>query len=401
MGAGRSRTSAEARSRSGNRPKLIHVTTVDMSLELLLRPQLEAFAEAGFEVVGASAPGPYVPDLEAAGIRHVALPNATRSMDPRRDALLTRDLYRLFRSERPDVVHTHNPKPGWFGRPAARAARVPVVVNTVHGLYATPTDPLPRRAVVYALERFAAACSDAELLQSSEDLPVLRGLRVPARKVEVLGNGIDLARFTPPSEAQRTEVRRELGLDPGTVAVGVVGRLVWEKGLREVIEMATSLRRTHPSARVLVAGPVDAEKADGLTADDLGAVSATSGIEFLGARRDIERFYAALDLYVLASYREGFPRSAMEAAACGLPLVLTDIRGCRQVVDDGVNGLLVAPADPDALTTAVQRLADDTRLRETMGSASTAKARADFDQRNVIDITLDTYRRLLSKDWCV
>ncbi len=379
----------------GRAPKLFHVTTVDMSLDLLLKPQLLAFAAAGYEVVGVSAPGPYVADLEAAGIRHLPVASATRSMDPRRDLAFARDLYRLFRAERPAIVHLHNPKPGWFGRPAARAARVPVVVNTVHGLYATPEDRWPRRAVVHALERAAAACSDAELLQSAEDLPVLRRLRVPADRIQVLGNGIDLGRFGPPTPTDRVALRAELGLADHEVAVGVVARLVWEKGLREVIAAATALKRSHPAVRWLVVGPLDPEKADGLTAADLDRVAAESGITFLGERRDVERFYRALDVYVLASYREGFPRSAMEAAATGLPLVLTDIRGCRQVVDHGLNGLLVPPAQAEPLAAAVARLADDAALRTRLGAGSLAKAAAEFDQQRVIATTLATYRRLL------
>ena len=366
-----------------------------MSLDLLLKPQLLAFAEAGFEVVGASAAGPYVADLEAAGIRHVPLASATRSMDPRRDLQFTRELYRLFRRERPDVVHTHNPKPGWFGRPAARAAGVPVVVNTVHGLYATPDDPFMRRAVVYGLERVAAACSDAELLQSAEDRPVLRRLGVPADRLTVLGNGIDLRRFGPPSPTERLAARHALSLTVDDVAVGVVGRLVWEKGLREVIAMATELGRSAPNVKVLVAGPVDAEKADGLSAADVERVAAESGIRFLGEQRPIESFYDALDLYVLASYREGFPRSAMEAAATGVPLVVTDIRGCRQVVDPGANGLLVPARDAAALTAAVRELAEDPQQRERLGVGSRLKAAGDFDQDRVIATTIDIYRRLL------
>lgn len=390
-------SASTTRSAGSRRPKVIHVTTIDMSLDLLLKPQLIAFAEAGYEVVGASAPGPYVSELEAVGVRHVPLAHATRSMNPIADVRFAAEMYRLFRREQPDIVHTHTPKPGWFGRPAARAAMVPVVVNTVHGLYATPDDPLARRAVVYGLERLATTCSDAELLQSEEDVPVLRRLRVPKRKLAVLGNGVDLARFSPPTAPERARSREELGLADDEVAIGVVGRLVWEKGLSEVIAMATNLRRTHPTARVLVAGGVEPDKADGLVAEDLDRVAAESGIVFLGERRPIERFYDGLDVYVLASYREGFPRSAMEAAAQGLPLVLTDIRGCRQVVEPGMNGLLVAPRDPDALTAAVARLVDDADLRRSMGEGSLAKAVGDFDQQSVIDLTLDTYARLLDR----
>ncbi len=118
-------------------------------------------------------------------------------MAPVHDLAATRELYRLLRDLRPDILHTHNPKPGWYGRPAGRAARVPVVVNTVHGLYALPGDPFPKRAIVYALERAAAACSQAELLQNREDIEVLVRLGVPRARIHLLGNGIDLGRFDP------------------------------------------------------------------------------------------------------------------------------------------------------------------------------------------------------------
>ena len=117
---------------------------------------------------------------------------------------------------------------------------------------------------------------------------------------------------------------------------------------------------------------------------------------FLGIRDDVEDLYAAMDVYVLASHREGFPRSAMEAAAMGLPIVATDIRGCRQVVDHGETGLLVPVSDPAALTEAIVALAGDPSLRARMGLAARDKARADFDQQNVIRTTLDVYERLLA-----
>ena len=127
------------------RPTVVHLTTVAMSLELLLGPQLEAFADAGYRVIGASAVDEYVPAVEARGVEHVALRHATRAWSPISDLRLVRELHGLFRRIRPDIVHTHNPKPGVLGRVAAGAARVPVVVNTVHGLYALPDDRLAKR----------------------------------------------------------------------------------------------------------------------------------------------------------------------------------------------------------------------------------------------------------------
>ena len=378
-------------------PKVLHVTTTDISLELLLGPQLEAFAAAGYEVVTASAPGPYVADVEARGLRHIPLRNATRAMEPRKDAAALVELARLFRAERPAIVHTHNPKPGWYGRIAAGVARVPVVVNTVHGLYATPDDAWPRRALVYGLERAASCCSDAELVQSSEDVEVLRRLRVPERKLVTLGNGIDLQRFSPAADSDaRRRVRRELGLTDDQVVVGAVGRLVWEKGLREVLDAAGRLRSLAPHVQLIVVGPIDEAKADGLTAEDLPRIEAETGVRFVGERLDIEAVYAALDVYVLASHREGFPRSAMEASAMGVPVVASDIRGCRQVVDHEVTGLLFPVRDGAALADAIARVAADPVWRAELGAAAMAKAAADFDQETCIRITLDTYERLLA-----
>lgn len=379
------------------RPRLVHVTTTDISLELLLGPQLEAFADAGYEVIGMSAPGPFVEQVGARGIDHVGLRHATRAMAPQHDLAATAEMYRAFRRLRPDIVHTHNPKPGWFGRPAARAARVPVVVNTVHGLYALPDDPLTKRAVVYALERAAATCSDAELVQNPEDVHTLASiLRVPRSKLVLLGNGIDLDRFGDREDApeRRAKVRAELGVADDDVVVGAVGRLVAEKGYAELFEAWEAIRVRVPNAHLVVVGPTDEDKSDSL---DPALVSRArdSGVRFLGMRSDVDDLYRGFDVYVLASHREGFPRSAMEAAAAGLPIVATNIRGCRQVVDDGVSGLLVPLRDPAALAEAITSIASDDALRREMSEAARARAVREFDQRRVIDTTLATYERLL------
>jgi len=380
---------------NGRKPKVLHITTSDSSLDLLLKPQLEAFKAAGYDVVTASAPGRYVASIEALGIRHVPLTHATRSMDVGRDLAMLPELFRLFRQERPDIVHTHNPKPGWFGRIAARLAGVPVVMNTVHGLYATESDPRPKRWVIYALERLAAAFSDLELVQNPEDVMVLRKLRVPPARLVTLGNGVDLDRFNVATPDERAAARAALGITDDQLVVGVVGRLVWEKGLREVFELSRRLPGRVAGARVVVVGPLDPEKSDGLIGPDLPAIDAEAGVEFLGERLDIENIYDAIDIYVLASHREGFPRSAMEAAASGLPVVASDIRGCRQVVDHGRTGLLFPVGKVAALTDAVVALADDPDRRRRMGEAARRKAEADFDQRRVIDTILQAYERLL------
>ncbi len=380
------------------RPRLVHVTTTDMSLDWLLGPQLAAFAAAGFEVIGVSAPGPHVAALEAMGVGHVALTHATRAVAPGEDLLALAELARVLVALGPDIVHTHNPKPGIYGRLAARAVGVAAVVNTVHGLYALPEDPWPRRAVVYAAERLAAACSDRELVQNPEDLAVLARLGVPASRLRLLGNGVDLGRFAPasvPGEV-RERVRAELGAGPGDVLVGAVGRLVREKGLGELIDAAASLAVTNPTARVVVVGPDDPSKGDALGSEERKAAE-QAGVRFAGRREDMAEVYAALDIYVLASHREGYPRSAMEAAAMGRPVVATDIRGCRQVVAHGRTGLLVPVRDPVALADALASLVVDEGMRRAMGSAARQRALLHFDQARVIETTLGVYDELLAR----
>ncbi|NNE73149.1 MAG: glycosyltransferase family 4 protein [Acidimicrobiales bacterium] len=380
------------------KPRLVHVTTTDMSLDWLLRPQLEAFAAAGYEVIGVSAPGPHVEALEASGIEHVPALWLTRSMAVSSDLKALGELYRIFRRLQPTIVHTHNPKPGVLGRIAARAAGVPVVVNTVHGLYAQPEDRWSKRLAVYGAERLAAANSDMELVQNPEDVVTLRSLRLPRDRVALLGNGVDLDRFQPGrlTAAQIAEGRQALGIASGEVVAGVVGRLVNEKGYREVLGAAHQLRTTHPKLRVVIVGPSEPDKADAVD-PALVARAEADGVLFLGQRDDVEELYGLFDFYVLASYREGFPRSAMEAAASGIPLIVTDIRGGRQVVDDGVTGRLVPVRDTDALARAMGQLAEDEVARRRMAAAGLGKARREFDQQRQIDVTLAAYARLLGR----
>ena len=174
-----------------------------------------------------------------------------------------------------------------------------------------------------------------------------------------------------------------------------MGRLVWEKGYRELFAAARARHGHQPRVRFVVIGGLDAAKSDQLGPADIAAIEHDADITFLGERDDIDELYGAMDFYVLASHREGFPRSAMEAAATGLPIIATDIRGCRQVVDSERTGILVPVRDVEALAAAIDRLATNPVLRAAMADAALDKARAEFDDRRIIDITLATYNRLL------
>jgi glycosyltransferase involved in cell wall biosynthesis len=387
-----SQASARAPVPAPSPTKVAHLTTTDMSLRYLLLAQLRAVRDAGGEAIGISAPGPWIGELEREGIRHVALPSSTRGVSPLDDVRTVAELWGALRRERPDVLHVHNPKPGLYGRVLGRLARVPIVVHTLHGLYATETDPWWKRAAVYALEAAAARCSDAELVQNPEDVALLRRWRI-SPNATLLGNGVDLGRFDPARfDAEHRRATRDcLGIEPDTILVGTVGRLVAEKGYLEVFEAAA---RLDPRRYTMVAiGGEDVAKASALPPAVL-ASARDRGVRLLGHRDDVDGLLAAMDVFVLASHREGYPRAAMEAAAMGRPIVATDIRGCRQVVEHGRNGLLVPVGDVTALTAAIERIGGDARLRAEMSAASLATACQRFDERAVVERVLDVYRRV-------
>ena len=376
--------------------RVAHVSTVDLTPRFLLLGQLRRLRDEGYEVTSISAPGPWTRDLESEAIRHVPWTNATRSWSPGADLKAFLELIAIFRRERFDLVHTHTPKPGIMGRIAARLAGVPIAVNTVHGLYATPEDRLAKRLAVLSVERLAALFSDYELYQSEEDLRWARRIGlVSAGNSALLGNGIDLAEFDPAlvPPARVEALRREFGIPPGAVVVGAVGRLVAEKGYRELLVAAEVVRSVAPDARFLLVGEPDPDKPDAIGRDEIAA--AHDNVIFAGWREDVRDLLAAMDVFVLASWREGMPRSAIEAAAMGKPLILTNIRGCREVARDGVEGLLVPPRDREHLADAILRLVADAKLRSQMGNAARERALARFDERRVTGSIVSLYRRLL------
>jgi len=362
-----------------------HLTTVDMSLALLLEAELRVDVESGLETFGLSAPGDFVARVEALGVRHVAIPSLTRAWRPLADSRAAAQLTRVLKGLSLDVLHTHNPKTGVLGRLLGRACRVPVVVNTCHGLWTSPADRAVRRALVLAAEAGSARVSHFELYQNAADQATMRWA-VPSRRSRLVGNGIDLGRFHR-NTSNRDAVRSELGVGPDELLVGGVGRLVAEKG---VLELAGAARALAGKARFVWIGPTDEAKGDAIRHE-------LDGLTLVGPREDMPSIYAALDIFVLPSHREGFSRSAMEAAAVGLPMVLSDIRGCREIGAHEQHLLLVPARDQMALEDAIGRLCEDPPLRHRLGAAAASRAMTEFDQRQVAEASLRTYAEVADR----
>ena len=378
--------------------RVAHITTIDLSLRYLLLNQMLFLESKGYDVTGISAPGPDVPALESAGIRHLAVA-MTRRMTPLADLRALVRLTRLLRRERFDIVHTHNPKPGLIGQIAARLAGVPIVVNTIHGLYFHERSPWMRRTVFSTLERVAALCSDRILSQSREDVQTLLALGVcRAELIRHLGNGIDISRFRP-GVVDADVVDREraaLNLGGGPV-VGFVGRLVAEKGLPELLEAAAIVRAQVPSVRFLIVGPADDSKSDALSPAALASAGVADVCRFVGMRNDMPLMFALMDVFALPSHREGVPRSPMEASAMGVPSVVTDVRGCREVVDHERTGLIVPVKDPASLAQAILRVLQHPDEARRFGQAARQLAVEQFDEQRIFETVADEYDHLLTR----
>ncbi|MBW1906040.1 MAG: glycosyltransferase family 4 protein [Deltaproteobacteria bacterium] len=379
------------------KPRVAHVTTVDLSLRYLLLNQLKRIQGEGYEVLGVSADGPDVPVVEAAGIHHFAVP-MTRRITPIADLRCLWKLFRIMRRERFDIVHTHTPKAGLLGQLAARLAGVPVVANTLHGFYFhDDMKPWLRRFYIW-MERVAAKCSDTILSQNREDMATAVAERIAKpEQMKWLGNGIDVASFDRRRLPDTTleDLRQEIRIESRAPVIGFVGRLVEEKGILDLLEAAKVVVRAIPNAQFLIVGPYDDDKPDALRPDVAERYGVAANCRFVGMRHDMPELYALMDVLVLPSYREGFPRAPMEASAMGVPTLVTDIRGCREAVDHGENGLLFPVGDADALARSLLDLLGDEGRRARMGAAGRRIAENRFDEQEVFDRVLSEYERLL------
>jgi len=370
-----------------------------MSVRYLLLNQLRSLGEAGYDVTAISATGPNVSFVRDAGIRHVVVP-MTRNFTPVADLVSLRRLYQVMRRERFTIVHTHTPKPGLLGQIAAKLARVPVVINTIHGFYFHDGMPAHWRRFYIVMERVAARCSDSILSQNSEDIETAIREKICFRtQIQYLGNGIDIERFdrTRIDPQRLADIRRELGLPPAAPVVGFVGRLVTEKGINEFLQAAEIILRERPDARFLLVGPIDHAKRDAVSADLAQRYGVADACVFTGMRNDMPELYALMDIFVLPSHREGFPRSPMEASSMGVPCVVTDVRGCREAVEHERNGLLVPLRDVSTLASSIRALLNEPGRARRLGAAGRHMALDRFDERLVFEKVKAEYVRLLSQ----
>lgn len=376
--------------------KIAMVSTTDMAMRCLLLDQVRCLQEQGHEVVAVCGPGRWVAELRDCGVR-VEVIKMSRNVSPLRDAISFAALVRYFRRGRFDVVHTHTPKAGLLGPMAARVAGVPVVIHTIHGLLFHDRMPWWRRGLFWLPEKWTASCGHLLLSQSKEDVGTATRSRLcSANKIKYLGNGIDTEVFSPAAAKwARSAIRAEMGFADTDVVIGTVGRLVYEKGLGELFATAEELTSKHKTWKFLVVGPGEAGQRRGaVPAGRIEALRASGSVFFADWRENVSHWLAAMDIFVLPSHREGVPRACMEAASMELPVIATDIRGCREVVNDNQTGFLVPLKDRKALARAIETLAGDEQLRRRFGAEGRPHILKNFDRKLVLERLRNCYSRI-------
>ncbi len=374
--------------------RIIFVANTDWHLFNFRLPIAHEARRRGAEVLLVSPPGPYVERLRDAGFEHVAVALRQRGMNPLRDVAFAGRLRRLYRRTRPDMVHHFSVKPVIYGSLAARYRGGPVVVNAVPGLgYAFAggggMKRLLVRGVVSALYGSSLRGEGVwTIFQNEEDreLFLRRDWISMTRAYMIAGSGVDSVTLLPDPAARSPEP-----------SVLFVGRLLWDKGLGDLVEALRNLRATGNPVRCRVAGAMQPDHAAAIPEAVLRAWEADGLVEILGHRADVHDLIRSAWVIALPTrYGEGVPKSLLEAAALGCPIVTTDVPGCRDIARQERSGILTAVGDVRSLASALRRVLGSPDLRDRLAANARQLFEERFDIGLVLDQTMKVYHAALS-----
>lgn len=323
----------------------------------------KAARDEGMSVVLASPTGSYVPKLKAKGFEWFEVPMDRGGINVVREIHTLIHCIRLYHRLKPDLVHHFTIKSVFYGSLAAEWVGVPVIVNSITGLGYLFTSRSYRMALLRSLikpiyKRALGHPNQIMIFQHVGDLKTYLDLGLVREEGSVIipGSGVDLTRFVPREEPS------------GTPVIMMATRMLWDKGVGDLVKIAQSLKIDGPDVRVVLVGQPDSGNPSSIPEETLLEWHAAGIIEWLGHKDNMPDLFAQAHIVVLPSYSEGVPKSLMEAAAMKKPLIATDLPGCREIVQHGRNGFLVPPGDLKALKEAITRLVQDQYLRKTMGS---------------------------------
>lgn len=384
-------------SRQFKKIKVCQIVSADISLKFLLINFMQYLQREGFEVWAVSSKGKWIPEIENQGIRVHTVEITRKLFTPLADLTALIRLTFFLRKERFDIVHTHTPKASFLGQLAAFFARVPIRITTIHGLYFQEESSWQKKIIFMPIEWIIAKICHRAFSVNREDITTLIKKNIyPSRKVSYLGGGINVDRFNPDRFSKEfiLQKKQEVGIPKDALVIGIVARLVKEKGFIPLFAAFAEIIKQFPEAILLVVGPQEPEKRDALNPDIVDEYGIRNNVLFLGERVDVVELYALMDVFVLPSYREGLGLSVLEASAMKRPVVASDIRGCREGVNQGQTGILVPSNNPARLAEALSYILSHPEEGKIMGEAGRKKVEAEFNEKVMFARMKEEYERL-------
>jgi len=373
-----------------SRPKILYFITEDWYFCSHRLPLALAARDAGYDVAVVTNVNEHADVIRRAGIRLIPFDLSRKGMNPASELAVLARLVALYRKEKPDIVHQVAMKPVLYGSLAARLSGVSRVVNALAGLGYIFTSDQPKarflRPVIGSAFRGLLNSRRSRLILQNQDdrAKFIRKRFISEKRIRLIrGSGVDTAVFVPTPEP------------PGVPVVILPSRMLWDKGVREFVDAAGQLKKRGISARFVLVGDTDPHNPSAIPTEQLTAWHAEGAVEWWGRREDMPAVFEQSHIVCLPSYREGLPKVLLEAASCGRPIVTTDTPGCRDVVRQGENGLLVPVRGTAELADALQLLIEQPALRKKMGCKGREIVVSEFALEKVVAKTMNIYRELL------
>lgn len=380
--------------------KLIRLSTIPISLKTLLKGQHRFMSQNGFEVVGVSSEGKELQDVQKdEGIRVVPLA-MTRTISPIQDLKSLVAFYKLCKKEKPLLVHSHTPKAGIVGMLGAKLAGVPIRLHTVAGLPLMEAKGIKRR-ILNCVEKLTYAAA-TKVYPNSKGLHefILQERFVGASKLKVIAqgssNGIDTTFFSKEAidSSSVEQLKNELGFSSSDFIYVFVGRLVGDKGINELVEAFKIISERNTQVKLLLVGSLETAL-DPLNNKTLLEIEQNEKIKSVGFQKDVRPFLALSNALVFPSYREGFPNVVMQAGAMELPCIVSDINGCNEIVEEGLNGLIIPVKNTNAIADAMHTIIQEVEVYDRLKKNSRRMITERYEQKVVWDALLNEYNRLI------
>lgn len=376
--------------------KIIRTSTIPDSLNIFCKGLLRELQENdGYEVVAVSSPGDALLEVESReGVRTYAV-SMNRHIAPLKDLKSLWGLIRVFRKEKPDMVHSITPKAGLLSMIAAWICRVPVRLHTFTGLVFPTAIGFTKKILIFT-DKLTCACATHIIPEGEGVKNDLTNYNITKKPLKVLGfgniKGIDLKHF----DANLPEVKSKADLirNNDLFTFVFVGRLVGDKGINELVDAFKKLNISYPKTRLILVGGME-QNLDPLKQETLDEINQNTAIEAVGPQSDVRPWLVASDAFVFPSYREGFPNGVIEAGAMGLPSIVTDINGSREIVVEGKNGVIVPPRDKEALYGAMELFLTDKDMTNSLSANARDLIASRFDQGFVRKCLKEYYKEII------